>query len=108
MTVPINSRELGGTATVIATIPTWMAATWKVHTPLWVTVLTGATGKIFVTLSNELRWKPNRCEDLNKKYSPIFEMWGLHDDIFESSYTQTWFISFFLSYLNLASSLRFK
>ena len=104
MTVPINSRELGGTATVIVTIPTLMAATWKARTPLWVMVLTGATGKIFVTLSNELRWKPNRCEDLHKKYSPIFEMWGLHDDIFDSSYTQTWFISF----LNLVISLRFK
>ena len=104
MTVPINSRELGGTATVIVTIPTLMAATWKARTPLWVMVLTGATGKIFVTLSNELRWKPNRCEDLNKKYSAIFEMWGLHDDIFDSSYTQTWFISF----LNLVISLRFK
>ena len=104
MTVPINSRELGGTATVIVTIPTLMAATWKARTPLWVMVLTGATGKIFVTLSNELRWKPNRCEDLNKKYSAIFEMCGLHDDIFDSSYTQTWFISF----LNLVISLRFK
>ena len=66
MTVPINSRELGGTATVIVTIPTWMAATLEDRTPLWVTVLTGATGKVFVTLSNELRWKPNRCEDLKK------------------------------------------
>ena len=108
MTVPINLRELGGTATVIVTIPTLMAATWKARTPLWVMVLTGATGKIFVTLSNELRWKPNRCEDLNKKYSAIFEMCGLHDDIFDSSYTQTWFISFFLSYLNLVISLRLK
>ena len=108
MTVPINSRELGGTATVIVTIPTLMAATWKARTPLWVMVLTGATEKIFVTLSNELRWKPNRCEDLNKKYSAIFEMCGLHDDIFDSSYTQTWFISFFLSYLNLVISLRLK
>ena len=66
MTVPINSRELGSTATVIVTIPTWMAATLKDRTPLWVKVLTGATGKVFITLSSELRWKPNRCEDLKK------------------------------------------
>ena len=66
MTVPINSRELGGTATVIVTIPTWTAATLKDRTPLRVKVLTGATGKVFITLSSELRWKPNRCEDLKK------------------------------------------
>ena len=67
MTVPVHLRELGGTATFIVTIPTWMAATLKATTPLLVTVWTGATGKprVFITLSNELRWKPNRCEILN-------------------------------------------
>ena len=69
MTVPVHLRELGGTATFIVTIPTWMAATLKATTPLLVTVWTGATGKVFITLSSELRWKPNRCEDLKKVLS---------------------------------------